>query len=519
MRARTLPALVLVGAVLAIYAASLGGGFVWDDAELIVAKAPFFGAEESAARILASSDTGLYDDATPYYRPATTLSFLVNYRLFGLEPFWWRLASLLLHAASVLLLFRLAAWLFEDERAGFVAALLFAVHPAAVEAVAFVTARNNLLCAAGLLAAPLALRRRRAPAVAGALLLFALALLSKEPAVVLPPFLLGLALIARDPQLRATPPVLALFFGVLAAYLGLRTLVLGTVAPGLAPDGLAARAGLVVGSLFESLRILLLPLHLNASYAPGAVAFSWPKLAAALAALGGLAWGALARRSPAPVRAGSLWLLLSLLPIANLVPIPSAPVAERYLYVPALGLAVLGAAGWRALAGRWGRAATVLAALLLAALGVRAAVRTTAWFDDRRLFESMVASDPGNASAHYNLGTLRAGSGDLAGAIGAWEAAVAANPRHAGAHNNLGNAYAMTGRTGLARAHYETVRSLDPGEAMPLYNLARIAEMEGRPAEAARLYAEYARADGASADPRRWVLVEKARSRAAALGR
>ncbi|MCU0222536.1 MAG: tetratricopeptide repeat protein [Acidobacteria bacterium] len=519
MRSRPLPALVLVGAVLAIYAASLGGSFVWDDAELIVAKAPFFGAEGSAARILSSSDTGLYDEATPYYRPATTLSFLVNYRLFGLEPFWWRLASLLLHAACVLLLFRLAAWLFEDERAGFVAALLLAVHPAAVEAVAFVTARNNLLCAAGLLAALLAVRRRGALALAGALLLFALALSSKEPAVVLPPFLLGLALLARDPRLRATRLVLALFFGVLAAYLGLRALVLGTVAPGLAADGLAARAGLVVGSLFESLRILLLPLHLNASYAPAAVAFSLPKLAATLAGLGGLAWGALARRSPDPVRAGSLWLLLSLLPIANLVPIPSAPVAERYLYVPALGLAVLAAAGWRAAASRWGRTASVLAALLLVALGTRAAVRTTAWFDDRRLFESMVASDPGNASAHYNLGHLRAGSNDLPGAISAWEAALAADPRHAGAHNNLGNAYAMTGRLGPAREHYEIVRELDPAEAMPLYNLARIAELEGRPAEAARLYAEYARADGGSADPRRRALVERARSKASVLGR
>ncbi len=77
----------------------------------------------------------------------------------------------------------------------------------------------------------------------------------------------------------------------------------------------------------------------------------------------------------------------------------------------------------------------------------------------------------------------------------------------------------MTGRTGLARGHYEAVRELDPGEAMPLFNLARIAEMEGRPAEAARLYAEYARADGGSADPRRRALVEKARSRAAVLGR
>jgi hypothetical protein len=353
--------------------------------------------------------------------------------------------------------------------------------------------------------------------VAGGLLLFAAALLAKEPAVVLPPFLLALALLARDPRLRARPPVLAIFFAVLAAYFGLRALVLGAVAPGAGGGDLAARVGLVVGSVFESLRILALPIHLNASYAPAAIGFSPPKLAAVLAGLGALLWGALSRRSPDPLRAGCLWLLAGLLPIANLVPIPSAPVAERYLYVPALGFAVIGAALWRALATRRARLAVALAVALAAGLGVRAALRTSVWLDDRRLFESMVAADSGNASAHYNLGILRAGSGDLAGAIGAWEAAVAADPRHAGAHNNLGNAYAMTGRLESARTHYEAVRDLAPREAMPIYNLARVAELEGRREDAVRLYRDYARADAASPDPQRQALVARARSRAASL--
>jgi len=517
MRTRTLSSLVLVGVVLAVYGASLGGGFVWDDAELIVAKAPFFAAKGSAGAVLSSSDTGLYHDATPYYRPVTTLSFLASYRLFGLAPFWWRLASVLLHAGCVLLLFRLGAWLFVDERAGFVAALLFAVHPAAVEAVAFVTARNNLLCAGGLLGALLALRLRGAIAVAGGLLLFALALLSKEPAVVLPPFLLGLALVAHEPRLRPRPLVLVLFFCVLASYFGLRALVLGTAAPVAAAGDPAVRGGLIVGSIYESLRILVLPLHLNASYASAAVAFSVPKLLAVLAGLAALGWGALSRCCPDPLRAGSLWLLLGLLPIANVVPIPSAPVAERYLYVPALGFAVVLAAGWAALASRRARLATIAVLLLAAALGVRAAVRTTVWTDDRRLYESMVASDPANASAHYNLGNLRADTGDIEGAIAAWRAAVAAQPRHVGAHNNLGNAYAMTGRYALARAHYQAVRELDPGEAMALYNLARIADLEGRPDEATALYRGYLTAERRGADPQRAALLTRARDRLAAL--
>lgn len=517
MRARLLPALVLVGVVLAIYGASLSGGFVWDDAELIVAKAPFFAAPGSAAAILSSSDTGLHDAATPYYRPVATLGFLVNYRLAGLAPFGWRLASLLLHAACVLLLFRLGAWICEDERAGFVAALVLAVHPAAVEAVAFVTARNNLLCAAGLLGALLVLRRRRAPAVAAGLLLFALALLSKEPAVVLPPFLLGLALVARAPRLRATALVLGLFFGALAAYFALRAVVLGAAVPDASAGGLVARGGLIVGSVYESLRILVLPLHLNASYAQAAIAGSLPRLFAALAGLAALAWGVLARRSPDALRAGSLWLLLGLLPIANVVPIPSAPVAERYLYVPALGFALVAATGWKALASRRARLASVLALLLVTALGVRAAVRSLVWHDDRRLFQSMVAADPANASAHYNLGHALAAAGDLDGAVAAWERAVEVDPGHAAAHNNLGNAYAMTRRHAAARRHYEAARRLDPSEAIALYNLARIAEIEGRSGDAVALYRGYLEAERRGTDPQRADLVRRARGRLAVL--
>jgi Flp pilus assembly protein TadD len=178
---------------------------------------------------------------------------------------------------------------------------------------------------------------------------------------------------------------------------------------------------------------------------------------------------------------------------------------------------VIAAAGWAALASRRVRIATVAILALAGTLGVRAAVRTTAWLDDRRLYESMVSSDPANASAHHNLGNLRAASGDLAGAIAAWEAAVLLNPRHAGAHNNLGNAYAMTGRYARARPHYQAVRELDPGEALALYNLARLADLEGRAGEAAVLYRAYLANERRAGDPQRAVLLSRARDRLASL--
>ena len=512
---RFLPPLLLVGVVLAVYAFSLSGGWVWDDTEIVVARLAATHGAAGTLAALTGPDTGPYDAATPYYRPVTLFSFFANAWLTGPSPFGFRAVSLGLHALNVMLLFWLAGAAFGDRRLGFVAALLFAVHPANVEAVAFVTARNNLLCAAGLLGALLCLLRRTPLAVAGGMALFALALLSKEPAVALPPFLLALALLAREPRLRPRPVVLVLAFVVLAGYLVLRGAILGPAAIAGAGEAAGRSPALVLSSIYESLRLLVAPWQLNALVRAGAIPFTAAKGIAAAAGLALLAWAALSRRSPEPLRSGALWLAASLVPISNLVPIPSAPVAERYLYVPGLGFALIAAAGWQALDRRRRPLAAALAVLVAAALGTRATLRTQVWLDDERLFASMVAADPGNASAHYDLGLAQARRGDLARAIEAFEAALRANPGHVGAHNNLGNAYAMTGRLERAREHFERARQLDPGEPLPLYNLARVAELQGRGADASRLYAAYAEADGTSRDPERQARVRAARSRLA----
>lgn len=518
-RSPLLATLVLLGAVLAIYAPSLAGGFVWDDVELIVAKADHFGAVDSVGEILARSDAGLHRSGTPYYRPVTTLSLLLDFRLAGLSPWWFRLVNLALHVLNVLLLYALAARAFDDPDVGVVAALLFAVHPTNVEAVAFASARNNLLCAGGMLASLFLLRRRGGTATAGSLVLFAAALLSKEPAVALPFFLLGMTLTAKDARLRTGRLTLALFFALLGGYLALRAAILGSALPASALSGPAPRAQLVVASLYESFRILAFPLHLNALYGPSSIAFHPAQLAVVGAVVILLGAAVLHRRSPDALRAGGLWLLVGLAPISNLIPIPSAPVAERYLYIPAIGFATLLAGLYAPLAARHRKPAAVLLLLLVVALGARSAARTTAWLDDQRLFSSMVASDPRNASARYNLGNCLAGEGRLEPAIESWQAAVRLHPGHLGAHNNLANAYAMTGRYAAARRHYERARALDPGEPIVLYNLGRVADLEGRTGEAIRLYSRYVAEDGGHPDPARLRLVGTARERLEVLER
>ena len=503
--------LALAGAVIAIYAASLGGGFVWDDHVIVEQKAAEFAEPGSVARAFTTCDTGAGTGGTPYYRPLTLLSFLVNSRLTGPSPFWFRLVSLGLHALNVLLLFLLVRRAFGDEALAFAAALLFAVHPAQVEAVAFIVARNNLLCALGLLGALLALSARSRLGVALSFPLFACALLAKEPAVVLPVFLAGLRLASREARLRTPWSILAGQLALLAGYFAARVAVLGVALSDRAALPPGEHARLVVAAVYESLRILAWPVPLNAMVRPELLGVSAFKLVAVVGALAALAWAIAARRSPEPLRAGCLWLLLGLLPISNLVPIASAPVAERYLYVPGLGFALAVAALWAG-ARKWApRAAAGALAALALALGSWSAARTTVWHDDLALYRSMVASHPGNAVAFHNLGKLRFDAGRLDEAILAWVRASQLDPEGFSAYNNLGNAYALRGDDRRAWEAYEAALRHDPEEAMPLFNLARIHERQGRAAEAERCYREYVRRERPAGDPERQERVRRAR--------
>lgn len=487
---RAIPAASLLLLVLAMYGASLGHAFTWDD-EAIVVENPDTANLRAIGKVLRSPD-----EVAPYYRPLNRASYLLDHALFGMDPRGFHAVNVALHAASVLALYAVGRRLFADAAPAWIAAALLAVHPIHAEAVNFVTARNNLFALLfSLLAFAVHLDADRRDSGARSVLsafLFLLALGSKEPALmVLPlmaawPWLRGMSFApaARRAAMLLWPHALAC-----AGYLYARSLALdGAAVAASAGPGLLERLGWNLVSIPRYLSLVVFPNDLTVFHPPlpapgealGWVVASWIAI--------GVGAVAIARHATLPVKVGASWFLLNLLPIAHLVAIPSASFAERYFHAAAVGLWIVAADLATRIPGSSRRRAA-LVAVVLVLLSARTVARTLDWRDDVHLFGSAVAVAPRSAVALDNLGVALKDRGDLAGARSAWERALAVEPDRPTTLVQLGTLAAVSGDLAEAERLYLAALRGDPSIPEAWNNLARVYEKTGRPreAEAARI--------------------------------
>ncbi|MDA8088058.1 MAG: tetratricopeptide repeat protein [Nitrospiraceae bacterium] len=482
--------LALLAAVLLVYCASLKSGFVWDDSGLIAAKAPFFGDLKNIGRIITAPDAPL-GAATSYYRPVNTLSYMLDYHLWGLDPLWYHLEDILLHALASILFYLVAARAFGDRTLAFFSALLFAVYPVNAEAVNFISSRNALLCGVFMMGSVLFLLKGRPAAVALSLVLYFLALLSKEQAVVLPFFLLGLSLTGfggaagKGNVLRA----LVLFFAVTAAYFVIRHLVLGVfTSEGGFP--VLVKLQVMASAIFEDFKLMVFPFKLNAYYSLSQRMFSAYKALLAAAGVALLLFLSLRRGIAVPVRAGAQWVFWGLIPISNIVLISSGPVAERYLYPVLFGTTLIMGYPLTVLYRRKKAAGLAVMVLLALALGARTFARDFVWRDDLSLFQSMVRSNPQSGRVHCYLGLAYARQGRLDDAIGEFRKSVALDPRFGMARLSLGIALMNENRPQEAEGQLRDAVRLDPADAEAYSDIGSICLRTGRTDEALQAFAQ-----------------------------
>jgi Flp pilus assembly protein TadD len=485
--ARWWPALLAVAA-LATYATSLRNGFCWDDQFIVVENTQALTLARPA-EILLGPDVLHPGQPTPYYRPLTRLSLVVDRRLYDLDPLPYHLESAALHALAVVLLFAFARQLGASAWAAGVAALLFAVHPIAAEVVDLAAHRNNLLSVVFVLGAALAYARGRSPLRAGwigvAAVLFFLGLASKETALMLLPLLAwrelfpisGLRARVREAALALTPLVVAVLF-----YLFLRARALS--GPSGSPIALEPIEGLTrsLHLVPKYLTLLAWPAGLTVHHAPperflesgGALTVAWVVLGLAVVAV---------LRTRRPLSSlGLLWAAVNFVPVSTIVPIPSSPFAERFAYLPAIGLWLVLADQLERLRERrpaLRRPVTAAVAAVVLALAVRTARRNLDWRDNLSLFTSAAQVVPDSVDAANNLGLALQAAGDEPGARREWERAVALDPSNAGALVLLAELDARGGDLPGARARLERAVAVRPGDAEARFDLALTAEQMG----------------------------------------
>jgi Tfp pilus assembly protein PilF len=484
----------LLLAVLAIYAPVVGFEFLeWDDG-VYVTENPVVRPGLSRAT-LSGAFTRLVGGN---WHPLTVLSHALDVTLFGLDPGRAHGVNALLHALNGLLLYTfLRRATGEVARPALVAAL-FVAHPLHVESVAWISERKDVLSTFfGWTMLLFYLRWARRPgaaawaAVTASLLL---GLLAKPMLITAPLWLLLLDLWplgrwTRANQLRPLCREKRVWF-VLAG-------VFGGIALWAQTAQAAVQAGVPVVQRLAG-AVVAAAWYLRQTVWPGGLAFFYPRpatvplaaLAAAAVGLGLGTWLALRcrRRHPA-VWFGWLWYGVTLLPVLGLVPIGLQARADRYTYVPLVGVFVALAWGvpWR---WRPARLAPLpwLAAAALPVLGLAARAQVEHWRDDEPLYRRALAVTSGNFVAHANLAWILERQGRLEQAQAQAEQALALRPGDARALVTLGNVARRQGRRERAEAWYRQATQSDPTSVKAWYNLGAVIHETGDASRAAECY-------------------------------
>jgi hypothetical protein len=412
-RVRRLGLLVAVLTAALAYANALQNGFVLDDGAIVL-RNPLVTSPETSWRAF----------FLPYwpepfgggqYRPLGIVSLALDWLVSGGDPRWFHLVNVLWHVAATAAVWMLAAELLAPV-AAIVAALVFAVHPVHVEAVANTVGRLEPMAAVFVIVALLA-HRHRSRVAAG---WFALGLLSKESAIVF----LALAvandlLLERDwrAALRTRRNWYAGYAAVLIAYAILLVAVfhdrsLANPARALAGATTGERLAMAMQVIPHYVRLLLAPAELSASYAPMVIAPQpWSSLSVLtgmmVALIAATAIGVVVARRRWPVLAFALlWIPIALAPVSNVFFTSGVVLAERTLYLASVGICLAaGALAERFLIERAGWV-TVATCSIVLSFAVRTWTRTPVWRDDRTYVTTLLDEHPESYEGHLVYGRV-----------------------------------------------------------------------------------------------------------------
>ena len=565
MRKETAVCVLLVLAVAGVFGQTLGHEFVnYDDNRYVTANQAVQDAF-SRCTLFQTLAWAFTSRTASNWHPLTWLSHAADCRIYGLNAWGHHLTNVLLHAATAVLLFLVLRRMTGDFGPSAFCAALFALHPLRVESVAWVAERKDVLSGFFFvltLAAYLGYARhpfswRRYFLV---VFLFALGLMSKPMLVTLPFVLLlldywplgrwgardegrgtgseglgirdwglegatgdwgrgaGKAGASAKPQAASNPQSLIpnpqhiflekLPLFILSAASCCITLWAQSGAIDNSPKvSLLMRLGNAAVSYVEYLGQFFCPVDLAVLYPhPGDSLPLW-KIAAAVAVLAAVSGGAFALRRRMPfLLVGWLWYLGMLVPVVGLVQVGNQAMADRYTYLPQIGVCVMiswwgfSTIGVRRAKTRAGRAYFAAALAILAVLAVCAGRQASYWRNSETLWARAVHCTNNNYVAHYNLGVALAVQGQTGKAIEQYERALAAKPDYAEARYNRGVLLARSGRTDEAIREYRAVLRQVHDASDPHFSLAEALARQGLFEEAKHHYREAIRIAPESAD-------------------
>ncbi len=439
-----------------------------------------------------------------YWIPMTWISLMFDYSFNGLFAGGYHLTNVILHTLNTLLLFLLLRRMTGALWPSAMVAALFAWHPLNLESVAWVTERKNVLSTFFLLLALLAYSHHAEKPAAGrltlSLIFFVLGLMAKPMLVTLPFLLLlldfwplkrlplGIRAPDRTQAQKACLKVLAekIPFLAISFAAGIATVVIKHIGGGvvsLAELPFSLRMANAIVSYAAYLWKTICPVNLCAYY-PMPSRMPALTVMASMLVLVGISYLVFRRglRSPWLIT-GWLWYLLILLPVSGLIQSGGQAMADRFAYVPLIGIFILvvwSAGDWLALrpsARPWGFAASGI--LLVLCVMVTRSLQPN-WRDGISLFRRVLTVTQENAFAENNLGVALSMAGRADEAVFHYREALRILPYYEQAHYNIGMELAAQGKPAAAAEHFSLLLKYKPGNEQLHNNLGAVLAQEGR---------------------------------------
>lgn len=456
---------------------------VLDDEDYVLANAWVQGGLSSKGMAWAFSSVGYASN----WHPATWISHMADVSLYGLKPMGHHLTSLALHVANSLLLFLFLRSLTGAVWRSFLVAALFGVHPLQVESVAWVAQRKSVLAAFFMLLALLAwvrfIRVRSKTSYVACHVMFALGAMSKATVVAMPILLLLLDWwplgrmrrgyrswgIVGEKSLLIVIAAASAFITYLAQQRGGATQAVDLPYWAKTANALVAYASYPAMALF--------PRNLAVFYPHPGMSVSLWKLSAAVASLItasilGYRW----RRNRPHIIVGWLWYVALLAPVSGFLQIGWQSLADRYIYLPLIGLCV--AASWCVADGVAmlppvkKDSVVALAVLCLLVLTMLSSVQTGYWRNSKLLFQHAIAVTGANWLAEHSLGVTSLREGHLSEAETLFRRVTSSNPTFDRAFNNLGVVLLQEGRELEAVPILRRAVELNPRGTLTRFNYA-----------------------------------------------
>ena len=433
------------------------------------------------------------------WHPLTWISHALDCQLFKLNPAGHHYVNVLLHSVNAVLLFLILFEATSRMWPSFMVAVVFAIHPINVESVAWAAERKNVLSMLFLLLALWAYQRYvRKPSIASYMVvfvLFACGLMSKPQVITLPFLLLlwdfwplGRLRFSQFEEAPAGAPArsfgalvlekLPLFtLSVCSAIVTMAAQRSGGAVRSVIEYPFGVRVENAVAAYFDYIGRMLWPLGLAPMYPnPGDSLLAWQVALAAVfvAAVTALA---LTFRKKRHVAMGWLWYLGSLVPMIGLVQVGLQATADRYMYLPMIGLLIIvcwSLADW--VGDRYSRAVAIgtVAGLLLGGLAVLTVRQVGYWHDSEALWSRAVAVTKDNFVAHVNLGESFLNQERTEEAAAQFRAAVQIRPRDPAAHLNLGTCERRGKRYAAALQEDQVVLRLTSDKSLRVYALVNM---------------------------------------------